>query len=204
MQKTTSFLSSDFRGAPLISFSGSMGGEQRGRGLSKEEGEVDKREVTTHSSAFFISATNTSLSNRSPFPLPSDVQNDQQQRDEPEEQQEPPAAHPVMSDELWNACATGDVGVVERLLTDGESVNSVDEQPGHTPIMIAMMLSQLAVVQVLADRGADLSIIRTTGRNLLHLLHMVVIVSASSGCLLIPLSTSIQPILIMKLPSCYL
>jgi hypothetical protein len=93
---------------------------------------------------------------------------DQQQHDEPEEQQEPPAAHPVMSIELTLACVRGNVNEIRRLLVDGgENINSVVEEPGHTPIMIAMMFSHLAVVQMLADRGADLSTIDNAGYNLL-------------------------------------
>jgi hypothetical protein len=68
------------------------------------------------------------------FPLPPQM--DQQQHDdEPEGQQETPAAHPGMSNELRWACINGDVGKIRRCLDDGESINSVDED-GSTPIMV--------------------------------------------------------------------
>jgi hypothetical protein len=53
---------------------------------------------------------------------------DQQQQhdDEPEGQQDPPAAiHPEMSMQLFRACVIGDVGEIISCLDGGESINCV-------------------------------------------------------------------------------
>jgi hypothetical protein len=91
----------------------------------------------------------------------------QLQHDEPEEQQPPPAAHPAMSTGLKNACYHGDVGEIRSLLDDGESVNCVTTV-GNTPIVLAMRFTHLHVVQMLADKGADLTMVDNEGLNLLH------------------------------------
>jgi hypothetical protein len=110
-----------------------------------------------------------SLNYSSPFHrLPLPPQMDQQQHDEPEGQQEPPAVNPEMSNNLFCACVDGNVDVVSRCLDAGESVNCVHQSTWRTPIMIAMTYNRLHVVQLLADMGADLSMVDSRGFNLLH------------------------------------
>jgi hypothetical protein len=94
-------------------------------------------------------------------------QMNQQQHNELEEQQEPPAAHPLMSLPLQNALVEGDIVEIRRLLDDGESINCVDSA-GNNPILMSMSCGHLHVVQMLADRGADLTIFDSSGWNLLH------------------------------------
>jgi hypothetical protein len=93
----------------------------------------------------------------------------QQQHDEPKEQQEHPPPPIEMSDAMESAWDDDDFGKVVKLLDDGESVNCVDRSDGSTPIMIALYVHhRLEVVQELADRGADLTMVDNDGKNLLH------------------------------------
>jgi ankyrin repeat protein len=66
-----------------------------------------------------------------------------------------------------DACYDGFVGKVEKLLDAGESVNSVNDL-GQTPIMSALMYNDLHIFQVLADRGAALTMVSNKKANLLH------------------------------------
>jgi hypothetical protein len=66
------------------------------------------------------------------------------------------------------ACFSGDEDEVVRLLDDGESVNCAVSSSGATPIMLAMLYKRLRVVQALAYRGADFTMVNAVGWNLLH------------------------------------
>jgi ankyrin repeat protein len=92
---------------------------------------------------------------------------DQQQHDEPEEQQQPPPdTPPVMEETMGAACFNGHVDEVMRRLDAGEDVNGVHS--GSTHVMWALRDGHLALVRLLHDRGADLSIVDSGGRNALH------------------------------------
>jgi hypothetical protein len=67
---------------------------------------------------------------------------------------------------MCDACLSGGVDEVVKLLKK-ESVNGVDST-GATPIMLAIMYNRLHIVQVLADRGADLTMVDDDGLSLLH------------------------------------
>jgi ankyrin repeat protein len=90
------------------------------------------------------------------------------QPEEPEEQEQPAAAHPLMSEAFEKALRDGDVGEMRRLLDGGESVNCV-HQHGTTPIMLALFRRELAIIQLLAERGADLSMVDNVNWSLLHI-----------------------------------
>jgi hypothetical protein len=93
---------------------------------------------------------------------------DRQQQQEAEEQEQPAAAHPLMSVAFKKALRDDDLGEVGRLIDDGESVNCVNQNTGSTPIMLALFRRELAIIQMLAERGADLSMVDNEGLNLLH------------------------------------
>jgi ankyrin repeat protein len=73
-----------------------------------------------------------------------------------------------MSDDLALACWNGHTSEIRSRLETGELVDSIDSN-GTTPLMMAMSNNQLIAAQMLADRGADLSMINCkNGCNILH------------------------------------
>jgi hypothetical protein len=74
----------------------------------------------------------------------------------------------MMENALWTSCQAGDVETVSSLLDAGKDVNSVSIYSGMTLTMWALHYGHLNVAIMLAGRGADLSRVCNSGRNVLH------------------------------------
>jgi hypothetical protein len=80
----------------------------------------------------------------------------------------PPPDPTVMSGSMVSACQGCDTEKMLKLLENGEGVNG-SNMHGETPLMMALLKSQLAPVRLLAEHGADVTRIGLNGWNMLHI-----------------------------------
>jgi ankyrin repeat protein len=95
-----------------------------------------------------------------------EVVSDGEEVEEEEEEAEGDGVE-AMSQEMIDCLNVGNILEVRRLLDDGEDINCYDPS-FMTPVLVALSKCFLHIVQMLADRGADLSRRDDLGTNLLQ------------------------------------
>jgi hypothetical protein len=69
---------------------------------------------------------------------------------------------------IWAAAGSGQLGVIERHLAGGASVNGVDGELGLTPLLWAALAGRAEAIDLLARRGADVNAAGRDGGTPLH------------------------------------
>jgi len=70
--------------------------------------------------------------------------------------------------DLWEAARAGDLGVIERRLASGVSVNALDGKLGLTPLSWAAISGRAEAVELLIQRGANVNAVNRDGGTALH------------------------------------
>jgi ankyrin repeat protein len=70
--------------------------------------------------------------------------------------------------DLINAATKGDIDTVIKILAKGANVDARDKY-GETALIIAAMLCNTTLVQILLDRGADMNVKSYSGKTALML-----------------------------------
>jgi ankyrin repeat protein len=66
--------------------------------------------------------------------------------------------------ELIEACKVGDINKVNESLAKGVKVDSKDKA-GNTPLIVAVQMNQIKIVEILLDAGSDSKIINKKGKS---------------------------------------
>ena len=69
---------------------------------------------------------------------------------------------------IWGAARAGDLGDIERHLSNGTSVDAVDPALGGTPLMWAAVKGQTEAIELLIRRGADVNALTQDSGTALH------------------------------------
>ncbi|XP_071099298.1 ankyrin homolog [Haliotis cracherodii] len=80
----------------------------------------------------------------------------------------PSPCKPGADSELSDACHTGDLSAVRRILSEGRADINCWKNLGSTPVMRAAAAGHRDVVELLVSKGADLSVMNRAGCNILH------------------------------------
>ena len=70
---------------------------------------------------------------------------------------------------LWDAAATGELGLIKQNLDAGADINAKEPAGGSTPLIVAALFGQAEAVRSLLEGGADVTIKNNDGSTALHI-----------------------------------